>query len=414
MGNANIRFFAQMGTASALSLVRGFLLAQLLTPNAFGMYAVLFALGTFSSSLLGLGEIERTNKRFPRLIVDGHGQQALGQADGIARLLAVRALVAAAALALVTPFVTSWDWTTGLVAATAIALGAGLQAIFMSIHRAVGELPTLGRATLARTVLALLFAVAGGYLASWQGALAGEFLGALTGAAISRAYARRVSASVEPPKSAPAAIDENSWLFLAFLVGSVPIYLDRFTVSLLYGADTAGTYGLLMLFVTAAVTLSTIVVQKVGPQLVRLERAGTPLRRQLGLAVAWCAALSGASFLGMVCAAALLAGPFASLAAKYSLTAPLIGATTLLCCLQVSMVLDWVLLSQDRERQVFQAAAAYVATLALGIGTLWVLEAALVWFLWVMALAKLLHVAMLLLYILLRARPPDLTETVQA
>jgi hypothetical protein len=116
----------------------------------------------------------------------------------------------------------------------------------------------------------------------------------------------------------------------------------------------------------------------------------------------------------MVCAAALLAGPFASLAAKYSLTAPLIGATTLLCCLQVSMVLDWVLLSQDRERQVFQAAAAYVATLALGIGTLWVLEAALVWFLWVMALAKLLHVAMLLLYILLRARPPDLTETVQA
>ena len=85
-------FFATMALASAMSLLRGFVVAGLLDPAAFGTYVVIVAAGTFGSNLLSFGRVEATWKEYPRLWIAGERQQVRERADAVMRILAARAL----------------------------------------------------------------------------------------------------------------------------------------------------------------------------------------------------------------------------------------------------------------------------------------------------------------------------------
>jgi hypothetical protein len=393
-------FFLLMGTSAAVSLAKGFVLAQMLPPQAFGFYALVLAIGTFASSPLGFGQIERTNKRFPRLYVDGQAPLALREADGIALLLAYRALALGAAAMVAAQIAGRGEWVLGAAAAALLSAAIGWQSIFASVHRASGELSTMGRATIARTTATIALAAAGAYLFSWSGALIGEIVGASAGAFISRAYAHGVVAILPSRESQPAfAPEKDMWLFAAFLVGSVPVYLDRLVVTAGYGIGAIGPYSLLMLFVTGSSILATIIVQHLGPQLVRLEREGTPFGQLMRLTAVWAAGASALVLAGMIVASwAMLAGPLAFLGAKYSLDLPLMTATAIFAAAQVSMMWDWILLSHDGERYVFAAALAYVLLLAAGLAAVLAAGAELAAFIWAMAGAKFAHIALLMLF----------------
>jgi hypothetical protein len=55
-------FFGLMAFASAISLVRGFAVAGVIDPAAFGVYVSVVAAATFASNLLSLGRVEATMK----------------------------------------------------------------------------------------------------------------------------------------------------------------------------------------------------------------------------------------------------------------------------------------------------------------------------------------------------------------
>ena len=86
-------FLTLMALASAISLLRGFAVAGLLDAASFGVYAAVFAAGTFGSLLVSGGRVELTQKTYPRLWSDGQHAALLGLADRGARTLVLRAAV---------------------------------------------------------------------------------------------------------------------------------------------------------------------------------------------------------------------------------------------------------------------------------------------------------------------------------
>ena len=396
-----------MALSSALALLRGFAVAQVLSPSEFGRYAVVVASGIFCSSLLGWGAIERTNKRFPRLFTDGHGYQALVEADRICWSLLRRfSFVGSGSVAI------SLVWRTDLsvlvLAAALISFSTAVQLVYTSVHRSSGDLSTIGPAFLARNILTLLFALVGAVMAGPMGAVIGELIATLAGSWISRRYATRLTEDRSKATSIKVNIPDEErdiWLFLAFLLASTPLYLDRLVVTTLFGEAATGTYSLLMLFVTGSVTFCTIIVQKVGPQLVRLQRSGASLSIQTGVAGTWI----GITLLVVI--GAVLAGGLSFqmvmpiLAGKYQVGYDLLLPTAVLATLQFSMFLDWLLLSHDREGFVFVSACIYfmglvVATILAAYHT-WSLPA----FLWGMVGAKLAHTSSLALFSASLSRP---------
>lgn len=393
-------FFAQMGAASALTLVRGFVLALLLSQAGFGQYALVVAAGTFGAILLSFGMTERTIKRFPRMYADGHADAVLKEADVIARRLTIRAVVMLAVVFGVAALIPRFDIVAVGAGATVVALASAWQSIYASVHRASGELSSLANANLARTIAALVLASIGAWTWSWHGAIAGEIAGAIIGAGASRYYAVGIKSVVTPSAEPIAAPSRELWTFASFLVIAVPIYLDRATVAALYGAADAGTYGFLALFSAAGAALATIIPQKVGPELIKLQKRGEPLAAQLSLAVLW-AGVSALLLLALVAggAFAMLVWPLAFLGTKFALDISLMAAIAILCAAQIGTLFDWVLLANDRERHVFAASALYVTALATGILVVWLGGGTLHAFVWTMATGKLGHVGLQLIFI---------------
>lgn len=387
-----------MAVASAITLVRGFVVAALLDPAAFGPYVAIVAAGTFASNILSFGLVEATWKSFPRLWIEGHAEAIRPRADAIARKLAVRALLpigmcAVAGVSVLAPLI-AWQGVLVVV----VALGAAAVSVYTSGLRAVRDLSHLGTATLARAIASLLLATAGAWVASWHGAVAGEILGVLVGTAVSRWLLKSaiVRSGTEPCEASSPASGEDlhggKWLAMAFIIGAVPLYLDRTFASVVLSPNEAGTYGFLMLFAVGAAAAIGIISQKVGPQIVHDERSGATVLAQAFVLLRWVGLFWAASLLGMALMSwVLLEGPASGLGERYALDAGLMFVVLLLCCAQVTAMFDWILISRDRERQVFAAATIYLVAALMAAGFTIMYQLDVFGFVVAMSLAKLAH-----------------------
>ncbi len=359
-----------MGSAAILSLLRGFAVAAILPVADFGVYAIVVAIGSFSSNFLGLGRIEDTRKRFPRMFVDGQGNQVPSMADRLALLLGVRAFATVTGL-------TAFVWLTGhidfvisIAACTLVAFSTGWASVAISAHRATGDYGTLAISTLWRSILALALGLAGAWYGGWFYAIAGEFLGGVLGALISRFYVRKLAGpatSVAEDAQEQGGADKSGFLlFVSFSICSAPFYLDRLFVGHVFGAESAGTYGFLMLFVTGATVALGIVEQQLGPEIIKLRKQNEKLAGQIALALRWILPFQLLMIVGMAAVgAALFYGPGMFLVTKFDLNLQLIGAISLLCCLQVTTTLDWVLQSRDCEAGALSASIVYFIVVAV-------------------------------------------------
>ncbi len=394
---ANRLFFSLMAASSALALLRGFILAALLSPDGFGRYAMLFAIGTFAASLLSFGMIERSFKRFPRLVVDGHADQALTEADRISKTLALRAAAAAAICIPVLLVLGETGWVASALLAAGVAFSVGWQSIYISLQRAEGDLAKVGVASISRTILALALGAIGALIFGWQGSLLGEIFGGILGGVISRHFMRakiRDAQDSDDTARLPPVLSEQRelWTFAGFLGASVPLYLDRSVVATMFGHESAGTYAVLMLFVMGCYTATSIVSQKLGPQLIRMERGGAAKMSQLLLLARWSIGLSVLALGGMAVAGwALIDGPLQFYSARYGITWPMIGAAAVLAALQVTHLSEWFLLAYDRESNVFSATMVLLVTLAMGVAYAALASVGIVGFIWLFALAKALQ-----------------------
>jgi hypothetical protein len=393
-------FLALMALASAISLLRGFAVAGLLDAASFGIYATVFAAGTFGSLLVSGGRVELTQKTYPRLWSDGQHAALLGSVDRGARVLVLRAGLLASLIAAVAMIAGRSDLLAPALAAAVVSWSTASVSIYASAQRASRELRSMGMVTLQRSLAAVVLGCVGAWLGSWPGAIGGEVVGSLVGVGLSRRWVVRLArpgSGSEPGPPTAAAQAGKRWLFAAALSGAVPFYLDRLFVAHRWGAEAVGRYGFLMLFVTGANVVASIVVQKVGPQLVHMSHTGSPLRAQAALATRWIGACLALYLAGMALAGFLLlkldVGGFAT---KFALDAPLMAIASVLCCLQLGLILDWLLISHDRERDMYIATNVYLAAAVVAAVLATWLDWSIVELLAALALAKLGHVLALI------------------
>lgn len=400
-------FLGVMGGASALSLARGFVVASLLDAASFGTYAVTVALGAFCSIILSAGRVEQTQKTYPRLWAEGRQREVLKQADRTAWVVVLRAVVLGAILLLGCFVAEAARWIPIALATTCLAtLTAGVS-LYASAHRASLDLGSMSTVGFARAASALICGCYGAWLWSWEGAIAGELVGGAFGTWLSRKWVKALAWTPDLPHKEvglPIKFRDRSgtWFFITAITAAVPSYLDRFFVAHHWGNEAAGSYGFLMLFVTGANVVTGILVQKLGPQLVQMAHLGSFVRDQVRLSVAWASAAGVAYFTGMLISTFILfATSFNSLAIKFDLEVQSLVLATVLCFLQLGHIIEWVLISRDRESMVSIGSSIYlVAGLALASVSVW-LHWSLIEFLRGLVFAKTIHIMALLVFVAL-------------
>jgi O-antigen/teichoic acid export membrane protein len=394
-----------MGSGAALSLLRGFIAAAILAAADFGLYAVVIAIGMFGSSLLGLGKVEEMRKAFPRLFVEGRISSILTMADRVNFMLARRVLVTTAFFGLIAFFVGGPSWWVAIIWVGLTSLTTGWNAILASALRSTTDLRHLGTSTALRAVLALILGSAGAYHLGWNGAIAGEVIAAVAGAGIARSALAKIhcppcEGTLAAPDTIAGASKDGMILFLGALAISIPMYLGRVFVGAAYPPFELGVYSFLMIFVTAAATFMGIIDQKIGPDLIRMEHSGFELLEQRRFLYRWTALLGLALLAGVVIVSAgMMEAPFAFFRNKYHLEWGLLAPTALLCALQVASTYDWMLLSRNEERLILACSLFFLLLAALGCVGVFAFNLSLEIFLWVLTIAKTLHLGSLVVVV---------------
>lgn len=391
-----------MGSGAALGLLRGFVVAALLSSPGFGVYATIVAIAVFASPILGFGHIEAARKRFPRMYVEHRFDEIRATTDGVAWHLLWRNLALSLAVSLLLFVIGQQELAWYALVAGAISCGSAWASLLASALRAGDNLTPFGWATVMRSALSLMIVGAGAAKFGFWGAVVGEAMAAL-GAPIIMRWMLRYSlpqsqrAVPDAPDQAPRLSKvslEGTAVFLGGMAVAVPLYLSRPIGAVLFSAQDLGTFAFLMLFATASTTAIGIIDQWAGPELVRKRHKGAEaehLRRYLFTISAGLGVLLA---LGLACAFIVIQLPyFTPLFGKYDLSVALLLPLTLFCLLHLASTNDWMLQAHDREAGVLRAGVIYMAAFIVGtIGLIWI-EGDLLDFLWVLVVAKFFQYA---------------------
>ncbi|NUU03200.1 hypothetical protein [Herbaspirillum robiniae] len=359
------RFVFWMLLASAMGFIKLLALAYAMPAHDYGQYLAHFGIATLSGSLMSAGLVEKTIKAYPRQWVTGRRRAMLTDAVRIGRMLALRFLIAGAAgmvasfsgLAAITPH--EVIWTAGLGLCTA------WLALLASLYRAVGSQTALQNFSWWRSAATLAMALPAGWLLGWQGAIGGDIVANLFGIGIA---IWQLPGLYKDDLTAPAALPEDSsgthvdkghhQLYLANLAVSAVTMVDKAWVSAAIGAALAGAYGVVMLIPQIAQLLVNVVVQHIGPLVIKfahLKQRDTGKVSAVGLQAALLAAFSLLLTVGALVAKHL---PYLDhLFAKFAISNLALVLAGLIAAGQIYSVIEFHLIARDRERDVLIASA---------------------------------------------------------
>jgi hypothetical protein len=385
--------------ASGISLSRGFLLAAVLDPLRFGQYALVVATGTFLSLILSSGLVEGTYKMYPRMWSDARGAQIVENADQRFQSILLRfAFLAVLLTAASAGF--GFDILSGFMMAC-VALSIITTTLFASVNRATTNVVLIANSTLLRATIALVCAAAGAIWFGFHGAIAGEIIGSFAGAWFTRwqclQEASKLATQNATQPNAPSDTIEGQassgyLIFLGFLAVAAPTFLDRSFVTWQFGQIAAGTYAFLILFVTAANVLAGVIAQNVGPRLLKMEHSGAELSMQIRYILRW------AGFFWCAWATAIIVfyllatyGPLDGFFRKYAVDGEMISVVFILGCCQLTVLLDYLLMSRNKERFIFVAGISFLTAASFAVCVAIAYDVSLVNFMLLYALAKLVH-----------------------
>lgn len=391
------RFVFWMLLASALGFIKLLALAYAMPAHDYGQYVAHFGIATLAGSLMSMGLVEKTIKAYPRQWVTGQRRVMLGDAARIGRVLALRFLLAGAIglllsyLHLAPVSLNEVIWTTGLGLCTA------WLALLASLYRAVGSQKALQNFSWWRSAATLCMALPAGWLLGWQGAIAGDILANLLGIAIGLCQLPglyRDEPVSQPADAAAAVADEvvdrgHHQLYLSNLAVSAVTMIDKAWVSAAIGAALAGAYGVVMLIPQIAQLLVNVVVQHIGPlviKLAHLKQRDDSRISAVGLQAGLLAAFSALMTVGALVAKRL---PYLDhLFAKFAISDLSLLLAGIIAAGQIYSVVEFHLIARDRESDVLLASAASGAIFIGLFAIAALLHARIEWFIAAAAAAR--------------------------
>lgn len=400
----HILFFGLMAFASAISVLKMAVLAALFSPSDFTHYAAAFALVGITASAVSFGMTDGLVKRFVRLFEFGRINELRAglKADNLTLL---RRHVFALAVGTVGAWVVIGP--SSIVPAMAIvflAYATNLFSIVSSLFHGLHRLLGLALSSLARATLALLFVTIVGLFFGWRSGLLAEAAASILVGLIFLLHLRRAIRSNSQPvlvNTSGYVSDEKDgyWLFLASMAALIPVSFDRIWVSHFAPGPLAAQYAFAMIWVAAAFTVTSIYIQKFGPDAVRASASSEGMRL-----------LPSALLHSSVIAGLLAAGSVVSLAAiyllffdvywqKYGLSGSFVVPTTIVAALQVNRIFDWALIALDGERYVLAAASIFAVVAIVAFCACAYLGLGFVGYMTSLAIAKFLQILTMVLCI---------------
>lgn len=364
----NFIYIAVMGFSAMLSLLRGFVVAAILPPHLYAIYSSILGMGGFLGNFISFGQVERTVKNFPRLLLGGNEVQVVVDARKIAWVLSYRGVLLSV-LSLLIYWLTGADIMWSVSVAAILSLGSAQIGLLASIQRAQFNLKQLMKGTLLRAGISIICVSIAAYHAELNGALFGEWIGAAIGVAVTLwiiSQTMNRDASKVILSESMQGIEENKGfrLFLTYTILSVPLYLDRIFLIQLYNEDIVANYSLVALFLTGSVVLVNIISQKVGPNLIGMQKSGATAVSLLSYSGKWigfCCMVWGVI---LIC---LLAGNEVGLLKyifpTYNVDIYLILSVGVLGFFQFSSIVEFILIAQDKESKLLKHAVLFISIL---------------------------------------------------
>lgn len=392
-----------MLVASGLGFARVVALAQIMSPADLGGYLSIAGVAVLSGALLSFGQIEGTTKYYPRLWLAGDHGRILASVRVITVKLGLRFLVAAAVGLVVLPILNVENPVLTVAVAVGIGLCTAYLALAASLLRAAENATALQAFNLVRNGSAIVLACAGGWLLGWQGALAGDLLGAIASLAhvtwsLRKIFAERSANAGANPVSVAEDVQKTGGgkLYLAYLLSSSTQLLDRGAINLAIGAAAAGSYGVIALMFQVGQLVINIFAQRAGPRVIKLAQSSSagggriesvrkPIYGMLALAAAVTAAALLARWLD------LPPGFFS----KYQLSWEVMLLGGGVCFMQIFSLFEFHLIAHDREREVLRASAISTGLLAGLFVLAWFVGLPLEWFVAAVLVARTVHAALL-------------------
>lgn len=372
--------------ASALGFFKFLALAYMMPAQDYGQYVSYFGIATFASLLVSFGLTEKTVKEYPRRWVSGQHHLILKDAATIGRTLGLRFLfLGVMCLSFSFLGIISIDPLV-VILMVLLGLSTGLLALIASLYRAVGSKITLKNFTLLRSSLTVCFALPAGSLLGWQGAISGDIVGSFMVIIfaiwqIPRLY--RNEFSVFPTAGVTASTENGHYqIYFANLAVAPQSMLDRAWISNSIGPASAGSFGLIMLIPQAVQLLGNVVVQHIGPLIIKLvhlkeldvDRQSTIRFNALLLAV-----------FSIVLTVAVLLAKHVSyldyLFAKFEISNISLILAGVIACGQIYGLIEFHLIARDRENDVLVASLVSGLIFVISFAAASAAQAGVEWFL---------------------------------
>lgn len=346
--------------ASALGFIKLLSLAYVLSSDEFGRYVTYFGVASFVSVFVSFGLNEKTIKDYPRRWAVGERKSILNDVIKVGGILCLRLLIIGAISLGISYFDLINIELQAIILMMILALSTSLLTLTASVYRAVGSQLRLQNFTLLRSVAVFSFAMAGGTLLGWQGAIAGDILGGVIG--LGYALWELPSLCRDQPsivsKIGSLSVTENGHhqIYFANLVVAPQSMLDKAWISHTIGPFFAGSYGVVMLIPQVVQLLANVVVQHIGPLVIKLVHLDqSTVNRQSTIAFN-AAMLTIFSLLLTVAASVAKRIPYLNhFFIKYDISDLSLVMVGVIACSQIYGLIEFHLIARDREQDIFNA-----------------------------------------------------------
>ncbi len=379
-------FVIWMLLASAMGFIKLISLAYYMPAHEYGQYLTYFGIATFASLMMSLGLTEKTTKDYPRRWLSGQRQLILIDALRISRILTLRYVTAGAIVIVFSVFNLIHITFLVVIYITILALTAGLLALVGSLYRAVGSQKSLQNFTLCRYVFTLLVALPAGSLLGWQGAIVGDIIGGLLSILFAVKQLRQLyrNDTSAVPIDVVSAGNEKSYyqVYFANVVVAPQSMLDRAWINNTLGPGLAGTYGVVMLIPQIVQLLANVVVQHIGPLVIKLVHLDQTTNNRQST-IAFNAAML-AIFSLVLTASALLAKrlPYLDyIFIKFQISDISLVMVGVIACSQIYGLIEFHLIARDREQDIFNASFASFVIFIISFALAAEFKAGVEWFL---------------------------------
>jgi hypothetical protein len=395
-------YIAVFVLSSVTTMSKLILYADHVEPVHFNSYVIVLSLGSFLGFLISFGIVESTQKTFARLFVVKKIHSTLGSYRHIFPTFFIRGLFLLFGLVI---YVLISDqkslvWAIGLCL---LAMTVTMTSLLASMQRSTMKTNLMAGTSLLRASLSMITIFVGYLFSPTYGAIFGEIFAQLVSLLVGF-YLLLKSHSVDyrelvslPIKDISADLKATKnvkfYLFLAYLIMSLPLYLDRFYFELNYPIGELAPYSLCAILLSASYLIYNSLFQRAGPEMIIKTKKGSSAAEILMLGGR--AVSLGAFCLSILFSIIFLAYEFgwaADLVNKYKVTPEMILLIFLISLTNGTAIFEGAFLSFDKEREFFSNSVLYLLFLGFSIVGNFIFGLSLIEFLYIYLAVKLLHV----------------------